>query len=487
MYADIRRSRLPIPTILGFIALCSILSLGGAANSAEPSQPIFHSDASSAHEPAAQATENGSERQVSLVELQQQLDAEIRSMTLSFASGGADGPFSWGAGICKSFKRGNHSIILNGAYSSAPTVDLEELWWGTKQPTCKLTGQIEWGDMLYFRIEGYAPGELVDVTVSGNGYRERYQVRVDTFADASGEGCIPLHIAARFSIVVSPALGEGSFSVIAEGSNGRVTADLDVRAPSWPKYGVNFGVDSHPLLLTKGETARLVYAGFPPGHRVKTVLFRDVGPHSGIHVDRGDSFNGVGNWESVPVGSFETQVNNRGWAIVDFAWPDDLGIGMYSFSVPDVTNLDFRAEKDRRRSDPEQELALVYQGGNTVSGAAYSVIQFAARTDLTASRAAIRLSQEFWELIVVPRTLPGVTYYRVVNVEDWDTLNVRAGPGVEHEILGKLAWNAGYVRVLQTVPVANSSRWANISCDGSYEGVGKGDGWVNSRFLAPQQ
>lgn len=486
MCTDISRPRLTTPANCQLKAFWLALLLSGAAVGAEVSQQQSNADSSSNQESILLASENRGENQVTVAELQQQLDAEIRSMTLSFASGGADGPFSWGTDNCESFKQGNHSIILNGVYSSAPIIDLKELWWGTKQPTCELTDQIEWGDMLYFSIEGFTYGDLVDVTVVGNGIRERSRVRVDTVVEVSGVGCIPQHIAARFSMVVSPTLGEGTFTIIAEGPERRVEANLHVRAPSWPKYGVNLGADSHPLLLTKGETVRLVYAGFPPGHKVTTVLFKDVGSHVGIYVKSGDSFEGRRSSESLPVGTFETQVNNSGWAIVDFVWPGNLGVGMYSFSVPDVTDLEFRAEKDRLRADPAEEVFLVYQGGNTVTGAAYSTIQFAARTDLTAAQAEQRPTDGFYELTVEPRSLPGLPYHKVVNVEDWDTLNVRDGPGVQYKVTEKLAWNASYVYVLQTVPVGNSSRWAQISCEGYYEGMDYGSGWINSHFLAPQ-
>ena len=454
MCTDIRRPHSTTPANCQLKAFWLALLLSGAAVGAEVSQ------------------------QQSEAELLQQLDAEIQSMTLSFAAGGADAPVSWGTRSCESFKQGDHSIIFNGVYSSAPVIDLEEVWWGTKEPTCKLTGQIEWGDMLYFSIEGFAFGDLIDVTVVGNGVRERSRVRVDTVLDVTKGACMPQRIAARFSMVVPPSLGEGSFSVIAEGAGGRVAVNLEVRAPSWPKYGVNFGADSHPLLLTKGETVRLVYAGFPPGHKVTTVIFKDISSVAGILVESEEPFAGRRSPDSLPVGTLATRVNDRGWAIVDLVWPVNLGAGLYSFSVPDVTDLNFRAEKD-------QEVLLVYQGGNTVTGAAYATIQFAARTDLTANRSTIRPSDYFYEVKIEPRALPGTPYYTVANVENWDTLNVRDGPGVQNKVIAKLAWNASYVEVLRTVQVGNSSRWAEISCGEYYEDMERW--WVNSRFLAPQQ
>lgn len=59
--------------------------------------------------------------------------------------------------------------------------------------------------------------------------------------------------------------------------------------------------------------------------------------------------------------------------------------------------------------------------------------------------------------------------YAVVNVANWDRLNVRSGPGVEFSIIGSLEPDQGCI-VLTGERVGN---WVRLS-DG---------GWVNARYL----
>ncbi len=67
----------------------------------------------------------------------------------------------------------------------------------------------------------------------------------------------------------------------------------------------------------------------------------------------------------------------------------------------------------------------------------------------------------------------------VYGVDEDDTLNVRAEPGVDGEILGTLAPNATGIDVFVPVEWIGESRWAPI-------GFGDGAGWVNLAFLRPE-
>ena len=63
--------------------------------------------------------------------------------------------------------------------------------------------------------------------------------------------------------------------------------------------------------------------------------------------------------------------------------------------------------------------------------------------------------------------------FTVTNVQAGDVLNVRAGPGVSHQVIGSLARGQTGVEV---VGVNQDSRWARIS-------TGEGSGWASTRFL----
>ena len=64
--------------------------------------------------------------------------------------------------------------------------------------------------------------------------------------------------------------------------------------------------------------------------------------------------------------------------------------------------------------------------------------------------------------------------YRVVNVANWDVLNMRAGPSASHRIVGALAPGEGgvYIRAC-----ARHASWCLVHADSR-------SGWVNMRYLA---
>ena len=62
--------------------------------------------------------------------------------------------------------------------------------------------------------------------------------------------------------------------------------------------------------------------------------------------------------------------------------------------------------------------------------------------------------------------------YRVVNVEDWDTLNVRAGPGTRHKVVYTLAPGEGCI----TQTGQRSGKWVRIDTH-------NGKGWVNKNYI----
>lgn len=77
----------------------------------------------------------------------------------------------------------------------------------------------------------------------------------------------------------------------------------------------------------------------------------------------------------------------------------------------------------------------------------------------------------------LPTPEPGT--YTVVGVRLDDTLNVRAGAGVDHEILGTLAPYASGIEVVGDGIQVGQSVWVPIQ-------RGEVEGWVNSRYLARQ-
>ncbi len=62
--------------------------------------------------------------------------------------------------------------------------------------------------------------------------------------------------------------------------------------------------------------------------------------------------------------------------------------------------------------------------------------------------------------------------YKVVNVEGWDVLNVRSGPGTEYQIVHTLAPDEGCI----VQSGKRSGSWVSIKTQGVA-------GWVKSRYL----
>lgn len=69
--------------------------------------------------------------------------------------------------------------------------------------------------------------------------------------------------------------------------------------------------------------------------------------------------------------------------------------------------------------------------------------------------------------------------YRVVYVEEDDTLNLRNGPGIENDILAEISPNADGVKVVGKGQMVLGSLWVPVE----YEDMA---GWVNSRFLSQE-
>jgi uncharacterized membrane protein len=66
------------------------------------------------------------------------------------------------------------------------------------------------------------------------------------------------------------------------------------------------------------------------------------------------------------------------------------------------------------------------------------------------------------------------TLFDVAGVPDTDALNIRSGPGVQHEIVGRLGHDAQGVEVVAHSP---DGEWGQVF-------HGEGAGWVAMRFLA---
>lgn len=70
--------------------------------------------------------------------------------------------------------------------------------------------------------------------------------------------------------------------------------------------------------------------------------------------------------------------------------------------------------------------------------------------------------------------------YQVAFVTTDDTLNVRAGAGVDYDVVGELAANEASVAITGSGEVVAGSTWVPIR-------AGEVEGWVNGRFLTPMQ
>ncbi|MCA9933610.1 MAG: SH3 domain-containing protein [Ardenticatenaceae bacterium] len=75
-----------------------------------------------------------------------------------------------------------------------------------------------------------------------------------------------------------------------------------------------------------------------------------------------------------------------------------------------------------------------------------------------------------------PNPVPTPSAYRVAFVTSDDTLNVRSGPGVDFDIVGEYAPQAGDLQITGSGQEVSGSTWVPVT-DGSITG------WVNGRFL----
>lgn len=83
-------------------------------------------------------------------------------------------------------------------------------------------------------------------------------------------------------------------------------------------------------------------------------------------------------------------------------------------------------------------------------------------------------------MFVVPASASGYsieTVGRVINVEDWDQLNVRQWPAYYSEKIGELQPN-NTVWIERCIEVPYSSDWCKVENGEVY-------GWVNSQYLEP--
>ena len=81
-------------------------------------------------------------------------------------------------------------------------------------------------------------------------------------------------------------------------------------------------------------------------------------------------------------------------------------------------------------------------------------------------------------LALAPEGTAEVTF-RVVNVTEEDRLNIRAGPGIKYDVIGKIPKDERGIRVTGAGVQADNTIWLPIS----YKGI---SGWVNSFFLAKE-
>ncbi|MCP4383299.1 MAG: hypothetical protein GY798_18085 [Hyphomicrobiales bacterium] len=101
---------------------------------------------------------------------------------------------------------------------------------------------------------------------------------------------------------------------------------------------------------------------------------------------------------------------------------------------------------------------------------------------------AVRLSLCLFFALAVPNLAiaddapePGVRY-KVTGVASDDTLNVRAQPGTDADIIGAIGPDAGNVIVTGSSWKVGQSTWWELP----FPGADRGLGWVNGRFLTRQ-
>lgn len=66
--------------------------------------------------------------------------------------------------------------------------------------------------------------------------------------------------------------------------------------------------------------------------------------------------------------------------------------------------------------------------------------------------------------------------YKIVNVANWDALNVRSGAGTEYRVINEIPANSNGIKVTNSEKSINGSTWVKINWNGQ-------KGWVNKRYL----
>ncbi len=146
-------------------------------------------------------------------------------------------------------------------------------------------------------------------------------------------------------------------------------------------------------------------------------------------------------WESVRVWSGQGKNSQRNlyWNLDSIIWsvPNNSAIPLVAFTLHDTL-------------------------GNQVSGISYELSSFVEASSDT------------------PVLPPETTLYRIIHVSSNDVLNIRAGAGVNYEIVGTIPADGRDIQILGDSVQANNTTWVPIL----YEGI---TGWVNSYYLTKQQ
>ena len=66
--------------------------------------------------------------------------------------------------------------------------------------------------------------------------------------------------------------------------------------------------------------------------------------------------------------------------------------------------------------------------------------------------------------------------YKIVNVANWDALNVRSGAGTEYRVINEIPANSNGIKITDSEKSMNGSTWVKIEWDDHI-------GWVNKRYL----
>jgi len=126
---------------------------------------------------------------------------------------------------------------------------------------------------------------------------------------------------------------------------------------------------------------------------------------------------------------------------------------------------------------PETDVELVLPTAPAVEGETAVESAPAATATTAPTLAPAATATPFPTPTAVPTTAPTPQpVYQVAFVTPDDTLNVRAGPGVENEIVGELAPDAAGVTLTGERVMVQGSTWVEISAPTV-------NGWVNSQFL----